>query len=895
MQLTRITNSSVVIIGAGASGTLVAARMLDAANRLGRRFEVHLVDPRRATGAGVAYSTDDTRHVLNVPVRGMSAYPDDPEHFLRWLELDAGAPVDANAYVPRSSFARYLAAVLDESAARCRLGSLHRVHAQAVAARSSSGGRCVVTLDDGSEIAGDACVLATGHLGSRTGWAPAGLRSSDRFISDPWADGALEGIPPEQDVLLVGAGLTAADVANTLARRGRIVHVTSRTGLLPHVHATQPLPKMEAPELPARASLPELRAVMRGHVARAKERYGDWRPAIDSVRALTQTLWSSMDEADKVAFLESDLRDWERARHRLCPSTAEALSTHERAGRVALHTGAVTGAVSRDGGIDVTLADGTVLDVGAVVNCCGPGASLDASRDRLLRMLLDSGRLRGGPAGLGVDTRPDGRVIASDGRADGLLWAIGPLRRGNLWESTAVGEIRAQAGALAEEIVGTATPTQRRPVDCYGLPLSTNAAAADAYRSAQEALLVMQDGAVEHLEDAVRADPGFALAHITLALLGHEWDVDVNAPRRLESARNAVAHRGDERERSWVRAVEARLCGLAEADHLLGKHVERNPRDAIAVGVALPTIAFGGLAQPEEQSWALADALAPSYGEDWWFTGVLAFFRQEQSRWSEAERLAEKSLALEHRSGHAAHARAHVSYETGEHATGMHWLDSWIASSAATSRYRGHFEWHAALHALALDDASAVRKRWNEGLGPTALSGGRALVDGVSMLWRAKVDDCWPGDDDPFARLPDVLATVPECLLERPRTPFAAMHAAIAHAATANLPGLHALAAHAGHCYEASVADVVRCFCAGLAAYVEGDAATAAARLAAVRPRTAKLGGSAAQQEVVDDTLIRALVDSGRVEEAAEVLDQRLARRTHPNDARRLARLRSAR
>src|SRR3954468_23536899 len=224
----------------------------------------------------------------------------------------------------------------------------------------------------------------------------------------------------------------------------------------------------------------------------------------------------------------------------------------------------------------------------------------------------------------------------------------------------------------------------------------------------------------------------------------------------------------------------------------------------------------------------------------------------------------------------------------------MHWLDSWITSSAATSRYRGHFAWHAALHALALDDASAVRERWSESLGPTSLAGGRALVDGVSMLWRAKVDDCWPGDDDPFARLPEVLATVPDCLLERPRTPFAAMHAAIAHAATANLPGLHALAAHARHCYEAGVADVVGCLCAGLAAYVEGDAASAAALLRAVRPRTTKLGGSAAQQEVVDDTLIGALIDRGRVDEAAEVLDHRLARRTHTNDARRLARLRAA-
>src|SRR5207245_658590 len=147
---------------------------------------------------------------------------------------------------------------------------------QAVAVHSFDRAQCVVTLEDGSELAGDACVLATGHLGNDTGWAPAALRGDERLVVDPWVAGALDGIPSDQDVLLVGAGLTAADVANTLARPGRIVHVTSRTGLRPHVHATRPLPKMEAPELPARPTLPELRATIHGHIAKAKDRYADW-------------------------------------------------------------------------------------------------------------------------------------------------------------------------------------------------------------------------------------------------------------------------------------------------------------------------------------------------------------------------------------------------------------------------------------------------------------------------------------------------------------------------------------------------------------------------------------------------------------------------------------------
>jgi hypothetical protein len=356
-------------------------------------------------------------------------------------------------------------------------------------------------------------------------------------------------------------------------------------------------------------------------------------------------------------------------------------------------------------------------------------------------------------------------------------------------------------------------------------------------------------------------------------------------------ARNAAARRADNRERSLVRAIEARLCGLADADRVLCSHVRRHPRDAVAVGLALPTIAFGGLAQPAEESWALADWLAPSYGDDWWFTGVLAFFRQEQSRWMEAELLAERSLALQQGSGHAAHARAHVCYETGEHTAGMEWLDFWIEECAATSRYRGHFAWHAALHALALDDAAEVQRRWLDTLAPHAVTGGRALVDSASMLWRAQISDCWPEGERPETHLPPVLATVPECLLERPATAFAAMHAAIAHAARRDLDSLHALASHARARSEPTFTEVVAPLCDGLSSYVAGDMTTAVSVLRQVLPGTARLGGSAAQREVVEDTFLRALLDAGQADEAAGVLQRRLDRRPHPNDARRLAAL----
>jgi hypothetical protein len=192
--------------------------------------------------------------------------------------------------------------------------------------------------------------------------------------------------------------------------------------------------------------------------------------------------------------------------------------------------------------------------------------------------------------------------------------------------------------------------------------------------------------------------------------------------------------------------------------------------------MALPTIAFSGLTQPVAESWALADRLALSYGNDWWFAGMLAFVRQEQCRWEEAAHLAEFSLAASPSSGHAAHALTHVYYETGDHEGGLRWLDRWIDEHGAHNEYGVHFSWHAALHELALDDSAAVRRRYETQLAPPTISGPRALVDSASLLWRSHLVGAW---SDPLP-VREILATVPACLLDHPATPFAAMHAAVA-------------------------------------------------------------------------------------------------------------------
>ena len=234
------------------------------------------------------------------------------------------------------------------------------------------------------------------------------------------------------------------------------------------------------------------------------------------------------------------------------------------------------------------------------------------------------------------------------------------------------------------------------------------------------------------------------------------------------------------------------------------------------------------------------------------------------------------------------HARAHVHYETGDHRAGLSWLDDWITRRAPQAHHGAHFSWHAALHELSLEDAAAVRRRYREQLAPPRVVGLRALVDSASLLWRGALAGVW--DDDP-RRIEAVLAAVDPQDVFRPRTPFAAWHAAVALAADRDAVGLARLGRYAasrpGPVFPAVVAPLV----AGFQAYVEDRYDAASTLLLAVRPNVVALGGSAAQQEVIEDTLLDALLAAGRLAQARSMLTRRLDRRPSRRDRRQLYQL----
>ena len=414
--------------------------------------------------------------------------------------------------------------------------------------------------------------------------------------------------------------------------------------------------------------------------------------------------------------------------------------------------------------------------------------------------------------------------------------------------------------------------------DSYGYPLTTSRPAADAYVDGVRDLLCLRSGAAARFATAIALDPTFALGHATLALLGHEMCVQVDVRARLTDAR-LHAQRATERERSHVHAVDRHLQGDPGP---LVAHLASYPRDAVLLSVAMPTIAFAGVTDLPEQAWRIVETAAPAYGDDAWINGLMAFVRQEQRRFDDAMDLACRSLAAEPSGGHAAHARAHAHYETGDHAAGLAWMDAWVLGDGAATDSLTHFSWHAALHELSLGDVAAVRHRYDTQLQPRHAVGCRALVDTGSLLFRWALT---PGDAV-VPPLDEVVALTGTGVLEQPSTAFLGLHAAVALLAVDDAAGLDRLArwcdGHGGATHREVVAPLAR----ALRLMAGGRWSEGADQLGALSPQVWRLGGSDAQREIVEEARIAGLLRAHRYDDARVLLDARLDRRPAVRDER---------
>lgn len=427
--------SRVAIIGAGFSGSLFAI------NLVRHHGPEALLIERGAFGRGIAYSTGNADHLLNVRASNMSALPDQPAHFADWL-VAHDRTASSSDFALRGTYGAYLSELLAATADQA--GPRLTARRADVVEIRRDGESVSIGFADGSREHADAAVLTTGNLPPH---APPGIDPEvlgDLYHGDPWNLEMARALDDRDTVLLLGTGLTMVDAVLALDGAGFRGHVValSRRGLLPRAHAASSPTKLA--EIPPTGVAALLRAV------RARAEAVGWRSAVDELRPHTQELWRRATHADRARFLRHLRPWWDVHRHRLAPEVAARLDALRASGRLEVVAGTVV--ASEPDAVRWRPRGGDAVErllVSRVINCTGPAGDAARSRDPLLRQLLADGLARPDAFGLGLDVDAESRLIGADGRPQPNLYALGPVTRGAHWEITAVPDIRSQVWNLA--------------------------------------------------------------------------------------------------------------------------------------------------------------------------------------------------------------------------------------------------------------------------------------------------------------------------------------------------------------------------------------------------------------------------------------------------------------
>lgn len=443
------------IIGAGFSGTILATRLLQAKDS--EPFEIYLFEKSGIAGKGVAYSTRENYHLLNVVADKMSALPEDPNHFINWLQKNNHV-ISQSRHVPRKLYGEYIGEILQQAIKT----SHHKFEliTNEVTDINIYNEFYEVIISNSEIYKLNKIVLALGNF------SPGNiikenntLAHSLNICNDPWACKAVSLIQPEDDILIVGSGLTMADTCMSLYHNHHkgMIYCVSTHSYLPAVHHYGNSYPSFYNELENARSLLEVVSTVKKHIRIAESKNIGWRSVIDSLRPHTQRIWKNLSLKDKQLFMKRLNRMWNVARHRIPVEYQEMLNDLQEKGRLHFLKGRVAEIQEQGYWFVVKIKDKTTktkidLKVNYIINCTGPQTRYDKIAQPLVRNLLSKNLIEQGPLGIGINSDDEGRIIVN-GKVSDTLFTIGPPRAGSLLESTAVPELREQAKELAELIV----------------------------------------------------------------------------------------------------------------------------------------------------------------------------------------------------------------------------------------------------------------------------------------------------------------------------------------------------------------------------------------------------------------------------------------------------------
>ena len=427
--------------------------------------------------------------------------------------------------------------------------------------------------------------------------------------------------------------------------------------------------------------------------------------------------------------------------------------------------------------------------------------------------------------------------------------------------------------------------------DRYDLPLSTDSqAAAEAYIHGVDAMLSAWPDAGDAFDRALAADPDFALAQAAQARVLAMRSQPAEARARIALARDTAARRGTERERSHVDVVWLMMNGQsAKALERALAHADRWPRDVSILSLPLGAFglfAFSGMADHDQARVDLCGRHAGAFGpDDWWFLTSHGWSLAENGEVARGREMLHRAMEIRRPNANGIHALAHAMFEGGAGADASALIADWLPDYDPSGVLHGHIAWHAALVALESGDAGGAYETYLRYVHPSVSQGMpiNIVSDAASLLWRMEAY----GHGAPAAAWSDV-ETYARQAFPRAGHAFLDPHMAMIEAASGDhsalerrIAALEDLVAQGALAAGSVVPTIVR----AAAAFAAGNYAACADLLEPAAHDVVRIGGSGAQREIVEDTLLVALIRSDRADKARTLLDSRLHRRPSPRDA----------
>ena len=434
----------VAIIGDGFAAAVLVTHLL----RRGISSSAITVIGAGVLGKGNAYSCNNPFFRLNVREDLPIIFADDPLHFSRWAQThinDPEARTKAGYFYRRQDFGRYVSELV---ACEAKSGQIKQIKAR-VLGLSGSESSWSLELDSHSAVSAKQVIIATGNPPPVWPCAVSNtspVLSTSRLIENPWIGHGLDGIETQESIILLGGGLTALDVINSLVEHKHLgmIYIISPRSVLPPAQANWQ--RKVQPQWPQNLTPARFVRFMRNYLPSASTTSPEWQSAWEELRPNINTIWQQFSPSQKRSLFKRLGWLWNLYRFRASPQTICTYEKLRSKNQIQFVLGRAKEIRRSESKVKALLLNGIEVEGDRIINCTGVGY------DPLLNRLIKDQLAIRDPLGHAVAVDENFRVLNLSCKRWNSLWMIGPGTMGSLGDVIAASTIAKQAEQLAIQI-----------------------------------------------------------------------------------------------------------------------------------------------------------------------------------------------------------------------------------------------------------------------------------------------------------------------------------------------------------------------------------------------------------------------------------------------------------